>query len=588
VPRHSTNDHVPIAHPYARISHPEQRKGGGLERQTTANLQEFCARFGFTLSKRLWVDDGVSAFRGLNASPEHQLGQFLAEARKGLIRPGDCLLLENYDRMSRQDPWASIGLINELRQFGIHVGRMDRMKLLRADSNDAGDFFEAAVELMRGNSESAMKSMRNGAAWQRKRKAARESGAILTHRLPAWIEERGGKLVLIPRRAALVKRIFGLSASGYGLPSIVKRLAAESVPAWSERKQRKDGRELGGVWTRTYIARILTDRRALGELQPRTTDEQPDGPPIPNYYPAVVTDHEFHAAAAGMAQRRKTPGRHGSKLINVFAGLLRHARDGDSYYLATRINRPKGSRKDGSPRSGSSTRVLLNSLQTEGLSRCYSFPFDCFERALLGALREIDPAEVLGQESSPDEVLVLSGEMARLESSITLLEADLEKHGDSPALFKRLRAQEAKKGALSAKLAAARQQAASPLSEAWGQYRSLVDALDSAPDPQDARLRLRAAIRRIVSGIWCLFVPRGHTRLAAVQVWFAGDGHRDYFIVYRPPAGGAVRTRPARWGVRSLAEVAATGNLDLRRRKDARLLEEALAAVELPSDLDRE
>ena len=30
----------------------------------------------------------------------------------------------------------------------IHVGRIDRMKLLRCDSNDPGDFFEAAVELM--------------------------------------------------------------------------------------------------------------------------------------------------------------------------------------------------------------------------------------------------------------------------------------------------------------------------------------------------------------------------------------------------------------------------------------------------------
>src|SRR5437879_144337 len=83
---------LPIAHPYARISDPTQRKGGGLERQTTANLEGFCRQFGFSLSKRVWVDDGVSAFNGLNASPHHQLGQFFAEARKGLVRPGDCLL----------------------------------------------------------------------------------------------------------------------------------------------------------------------------------------------------------------------------------------------------------------------------------------------------------------------------------------------------------------------------------------------------------------------------------------------------------------------------------------------------------------
>ena len=51
----------PVAHPYARISDPIQRKGGGLERQTAADIKEFARRFGFRLSKRMLIDDGVSA-----------------------------------------------------------------------------------------------------------------------------------------------------------------------------------------------------------------------------------------------------------------------------------------------------------------------------------------------------------------------------------------------------------------------------------------------------------------------------------------------------------------------------------------------
>jgi DNA-binding transcriptional MerR regulator len=243
----------PVAHPYARISDPDQRKGGGLERQTTANLAEFARLFGFDLSKRVLVDDGVSAWKGLNASPEHQLGQFLADARKGLIPPGDCLLLENYDRLSRQNPWAAIGLVNELRQLGIHVGRLDRMKLLRYDSDGPGDFFEAAIEFMRGNSESGAKSMRNGSAWARKRKAARESGQLITHRLPAWVQEQGGKLRLVLDRAAAIKRMFHLSAGGYGAALIVKRLTEEGVPAFGA----------SGRWTRAYVGLILKDRRVL-------------------------------------------------------------------------------------------------------------------------------------------------------------------------------------------------------------------------------------------------------------------------------------------------------------------------------------
>src|SRR5262245_62560309 len=221
--RHPRPDKAPVLHPYCRISDPGQRKGGGLERQTTADLQEFCTRFGFTPSKRVLVDDGVSAFHGLNATPNHELGKFLAEARRGLVKPGDCLLIENWDRLSRQDIWAAIGLVNDLRQLGIHVGRLDRMKLLRCDSNDPGDFFEAAIELMRGNSESNAKSDRNGKAWMKKREAARKARKPVTRRVPLWIEERDGNLYLIPEKAAVVKRVFTLAAAGYGYCAICRK-----------------------------------------------------------------------------------------------------------------------------------------------------------------------------------------------------------------------------------------------------------------------------------------------------------------------------------------------------------------------------
>src|SRR5262245_19135902 len=158
-------DRIPVLDPYVRISDPDQRKGGGLDRQTNADVASFADRFGFTPSGEVWEDDGVSAWEGMNATPEHQLGRYLGLVRQGGRRPGDCLLLENWDRLSRQNIWAAIGLVNDLRQLGIHVGRLDRGKLLRYDSTDVGDFFEAAVELMRGNSESTAKSLRNGDRW---------------------------------------------------------------------------------------------------------------------------------------------------------------------------------------------------------------------------------------------------------------------------------------------------------------------------------------------------------------------------------------------------------------------------------------
>ena len=52
----------------------------------------------------------------------------------------------------------------------------------------------------------------------------------MTHRLPAWVEERGGKLRLTPTAAAAVKRIFQLAIAGYGQTRIVKQLANDGTP----------------------------------------------------------------------------------------------------------------------------------------------------------------------------------------------------------------------------------------------------------------------------------------------------------------------------------------------------------------------
>jgi hypothetical protein len=579
-------------------------------------MEEFARRFGFTLSKRVRVDDGVSAFQGLNATPDHELGKFLVEAQKGLIRPGDCLLLENWDRLSRQNIWAAIGLVNDLRQLGIHVGRLDRMKLLKCDSTDPGDFFEAAVELMRGHSESAAKSMRNGAAWRRKRRGARDAGDTITHRLPAWVEEKDGKRVAIPERAAVIRRVFKLSAAGYGEARIVQRLTREKVAAFGP----------SGRWTRAYVALLLGDRRVLGEHQPRLRDGTPDGKPIPGYFPAVVGEEEFYAArgAAGLrrqaqasagkpwtaeedravrelpvAEAAKVTGRSRTavyarrfklgvqdrrgegkpptpregKRVELFARLIRNARDGDTYYAATRTD------------GGKHSRVLINTGAVEGRANCCSFPLATFEWRVLEKLEEINPHAILNGDEGPDEAEALAGHHAAVEAELKEASAFMDAHGFSVTIGKRVAELEARLADLAPRLALAREKAAHPLSECWGEAQSLIGALEKAADPEEARLRLRAALRRIVDSIWLLVVPRGRDRLAAVQIWFAGgQRHRDYLILHRPPkANQAGRQEGESWA-KSFANVAAPGDLDLRKRADAGKLAAVLEAVDLEGE----
>jgi DNA invertase Pin-like site-specific DNA recombinase len=561
----------PTCHPYARISDPTQRKGGGLERQTKADADEFCRRFGFILSKRIRVDDGVSAFKGLNATPGHELGKFLLDAKRGTVSAEDCLLVENWDRLTRQGPWAAVALANDLREMKIHLGRLDRMKLLRHDSTDPGDFFDYAIESMRGHSESAAKSMRNGAAWQRKREAARQAGKVATRRLPAWIEECDGELHLLPGPTAALRRLFELAAL-YGQLGVARKLIEEGVKPFGQRTAGRKGEP--GRWPRSYVAKLLKDRRVLGEYQPRKRDGSKAGDVIPDYYPAAITPDQWNAVRAAVGSRKELGHGPAGEHVNVFVGLLRDARTGESYFCASNVCAPS-----------TRHRVLKSSAALQGKGKSSSFPFATFERAVLGQLREIDPHEILNGDDAPDETAALSHDLNAVEAELAEAAAFLDKHGFSATIGRRVALLEARQAEVAGLLAEARERAKHPLSETWGEAQSLVSLIENAPDPDDARLRLRAALRRIVDRIMLLVVPRGADRLAAVQIWFAGgQRHRDYLILHRPAkANGKGRTEGG-WWVHSFADALGPADYDLRRRAGAEQLEQDLAALDL-SDL---
>jgi DNA invertase Pin-like site-specific DNA recombinase len=556
----------PIAYSYIRFSSPEQAKGDSLRRQTEA-ADEWCKRNGVRLDLSTTFHDlGKSAYLGEHRkNPDrYRLAAFLKLVEDGKIPHGSLLLIENLDRLSREDEVPACHLLTGILMAGVRVVQLSPYEMLLTEKSNGWELMRAVMELSRGHGESAIKSDRIGKAWRNKRKNARENGKVLTLRLPAWIELRNGKLAPIPERKTAIRRIFQLSTNGYGCTMIVKKLIEEGVPAFGP----------SGHWVRGYVHNILADRRVVGEFQPRLLDRTTEGEPIPNYYPAIISEDEWHAARAGAAQRREAPGRIG-KHVNVFAGMMEDARGSGSYMAITRTSPTGGG--DKSRRN----RTLITTASTSGQSPSWSFPYDTFERGILSMLAEIDPQDILNGDSGPDETLVLAGELARVEGKIAELEAELL-NGDVATVVKVLRQLEGQKRELVEKLAKARQKAAHSLSEVWGEAQSLLTTLENAPDPDDARMRLRSVLQRMVSSIWVLVVPRVLDRLCAVQIWFAEEKRcRDYLIFHRPPRSNTVLRGKGEWWARSLATVAKPGELDLRRRKDALVLERALRQIDL-------
>jgi hypothetical protein len=168
------------------------------------------------------------------------------------------------------------------------------------------------------------------------------------------------------------------------------------------------------------------------------------------------------------------------------------------------------------------------------------------------------------QAEGPDEVDELTGKLAKLDSQVKNLAAAFDGDDDvAPEIADKVRAKHAERRGTIEALAKARAKAASPISGAWAEAKNLLVVLDQAEDQDDVRTRLRAALRRVVNRIDCVFrASSGRRRLAHIDLWYASStvvipgssvgGNRRSLLVM-VGADGEVRARsvglwtPAEW-----------------------------------------
>jgi DNA invertase Pin-like site-specific DNA recombinase len=563
---------------YSRFSDPKQAAGDSTDRQDR-DYRSFCERHNLTPGKEVFADRGRSGYHGEHRT-KGRLGDLIQAAKDGRFDPGTVVVIEAWDRLGRLRPDRQTELVAELLRTGVSVGVCRLDDIFAEDDFGTHKWTTLAVFIQLAHQESKQKAERVAASWDRRRQRAREDGAMLRSSLPAWVEVRGGEPRLIPERAAAIRRVFRLAADGLGHTRIVGALQKEKVAPFGERVVRAERvrSQFSGRWTKPYVALLLRDRRVLGELQPMKGDK-PDGPPLVGYYPAAVTEEEFTLARAAQEQRlnhdnlgRRVGPRQG-KYVNVFKGVLTHARDGEGFLLHNKGTRAKPE------------LVLIDAGGNEGrAARCYTFPYFVFERSVLGLLKELDPRPLLPAPSAgPSRAEVLRATLANQRADLARIKADL-KAKYSRALVEVLRSAEEDEERTANELQDELARTAKPLERAWGELPSLIDLIDAAADPDAARLKVRAALRPLVAAASVLIVPRGAWRIVAVQFNFAGGGRREWVIAHR----AAANRRPSTTAVEPFA-AAGLPPLDLRDPADATKLEKAVArwAVRLAPERGR-
>lgn len=367
-----------------------------------------------------------------------------------------------------------------------------------------------------------------------------------------------------------MRRVFEMARSGMGVSLIAKRLNAEAVPVLG----RKVFKGKPVVWSLANVYHLLTSRSVYGEFQPMKgrgskKDRTPVGDPIPDYFPAVIDRDRFYAVQNAM-QTRSTCGRgRRGKRVYLFSGLLKDAHDGGTMYYKMH-DKKRG------------VSIIPTGAKSARGGPWSCFPAAPFDDAIISELRELRVSDVEGDNAGAAKVAALSGELAEVEA----LAGKWREKMDNPAIVDTVAAKlEELNGQikqLRKELAAAEREAGTTLAEAWGEFRTLSEVL--AKDKSEAlREKVRAALRRAIESVTCLFLGVGRRRVAAVRVEFRGTGrHRDYLIVYDPPRSNGARKGKARPPlVVSFAAAGLAGDIDLRDPADARLVEQFLGGLDL-------
>jgi len=292
-----------------------EQAAGDSERRQVETAQAYCDKHGLNLVQII-QDHGLSGFSGENQT-KGKLTKLLDDMKSGVVAKGTTLIVESFDRLSRQDALEQLALFIEFMKAGTNLVTLDNgINQDRTTASQPDHLLVSLMSMMRGNNESKVKSERVAKAWENKVKNA--TLKPLTSLCPKWIELNGkvndatSKLVLIAHRAKVVKLIFRLASEGLGKRTIAKELNRRRIKTFGAK-----------TWQDSYVQRILHNRAVLGYFQPyrvrKGEARTPIGDPIAGYYPAAITQEMWDEAH----QKPALPtGPRSKRVTNLFTGLL--------------------------------------------------------------------------------------------------------------------------------------------------------------------------------------------------------------------------------------------------------------------------
>lgn len=324
----------PKAYAYIRWSTGSQQLGDSESRQL-AELDMFEAASGIPIVKK-YRDSGRSAFRGDN-SRRGEFRLLLDSIQAGEIRPGDYIVVESIDRITRQRVLDGVELIQSILKSGVKLYTTTDQKTYSVEDprEDLKTLLTISVIAERAHEESEIKSKRISSSWVKRRKEA-ESGKVIIKKgnsIPYGLRVVDGSFVIHEGEQKEIKQLFELLLT-HGLNTAIKIINKTSTKKWNN----------------GTVNKIITNRTVIGYMPKRMVVYGKDGKSrktsigyIEDYYPKIIEPSLFYAAINAMKERKIEgySGRRGEQDFNIFKNIIFCSKCGGKLYYDHRGSRYK-------------------------------------------------------------------------------------------------------------------------------------------------------------------------------------------------------------------------------------------------------
>jgi DNA invertase Pin-like site-specific DNA recombinase len=484
------------AYSYTRFSTGKQADGDSERRQTEWPAQ-VAQEQGWTLDDTLtFIDRGRSGFHGANRKADGKavgdLARFLDLVERGRITRGSVLIVENLDRLSREDVDTAHDLFRSIIRAGLWICTKTPFRIYKGGKDATFmDLLEPIWICYVAHQESLKKSQRVADAWVSARREARAQGRPHSCKPVAWLRRQGEGYAVIPEKAAAVRRLFALTIEeDLGSVALGHRLAKEGY----------HGIGPSGRWDVGTVQTIIRGRAVLGEYQPsrRVNGKQiPEGEPIRGYYPAIIDEATWNAAQVAMDRRKGRSGRPGVTVTNLFTGLLIDEASG----LRLRVHSKGGRRR----RDGSYKKYPY---LCTGHSRGTCVRYEDAEACILDTLGMLKTEDVLEpslrQSEREHQVAALQARVTALRLRLKQLQAAAADLGqDAEPILPALAQVGAEHKAEALRLERLQLECVSGRGEALTETQTLVSYRDRTTGKERAELdrRIKAALPTIIKEI---------------------------------------------------------------------------------------